>query len=232
MQTYNPSLPLISIHIPKCAGTSFRAVLQTWFGQNLLWHYHDEVHNTPPVKHNLREGFLGLRYRHQICIHGHFNRVRHNGVEDYYPDVKQRVTIVRDPFEVHLSNFFFIKRLQEMAYSAGKKNPLVNPDYALTDYLRDQKKSYLLAFFPVDISLDNYKKIINDRYIYIGLAEDLQTSVNVLARKLGFTPVAVPTANESPRTQAIPAEAGEEFIQNNPLEMAIYNHIKETYQAI
>ena len=64
MAVYNPEYPLISIHIPKCAGTSFYNVLKKWFGRKLLRHYHNEKFNRPPKKHKLTAflSLFGCRY--------------------------------------------------------------------------------------------------------------------------------------------------------------------------
>src|SRR5262245_8731415 len=100
MKLYDPEKPLISLHIPKCGGTSFRAVLQHWFGPNLYRHCFYERLTKPPRKYDLEGG---------MCIHGHFNRKRQIGVSDYYPEVDQFITILRDPFEMTVSRYFYAK---------------------------------------------------------------------------------------------------------------------------
>ena len=39
MIDYNPNEPLISIHIPKCGGTSLRQILNNWFRPNFRAQY-------------------------------------------------------------------------------------------------------------------------------------------------------------------------------------------------
>ena len=58
MKPYDPQKPLFSYHIPKCAGTSFSEVLKAWFGRGFCQHYHDEIRNKPPRKHNLYTDLL------------------------------------------------------------------------------------------------------------------------------------------------------------------------------
>lgn len=43
MKQYDRNKPLFAIHIPKTAGTSFRAILKAWYGKKLLLHYRDAV---------------------------------------------------------------------------------------------------------------------------------------------------------------------------------------------
>lgn len=56
MKQHDPRKPLFSIHIPKCAGSSFSEVLKGWFGSGYRRHYPNEKRNTPPRKHNLYTG--------------------------------------------------------------------------------------------------------------------------------------------------------------------------------
>ena len=43
MKQYDRNKPLFAIHIPKTAGTSFRAILKAWYRKKLLLHYRDAV---------------------------------------------------------------------------------------------------------------------------------------------------------------------------------------------
>ena len=226
---YNPKVPLLSIHIPKCAGSSFKEILKFWFGENLFSHYCDEKRNKPPKKYRIYKRF-SKKFRSGICIHGHFNQNRGFGIEEYYPEIKQSITVIRDPFEVHLSSYFYVKKLANNAFRDGKKHPIIEGDYNLEKYLSKNKKSFILKFFPRDISLSNYQHILQERYIYIGIAEDLENSVKTLANKLNFHPPSViPTKNISLREEEIPPGAKDNFIKNNPLEMAIYNYALANY---
>ena len=155
MKQYDPKKPLISIHLPKCGGTSFAEILKRWFGKEYLEHYHDERRNKHPRRYNLYQDPYRQHFIPNLCIHGHFNNERGNGVERYYPEVDQYITIIRDPFELHLSAYFFRKRREKehsgSVYWAGEPHPIIANNWNLEDYLRESKKSHLLSFFPSDI---------------------------------------------------------------------------------
>ena len=53
---------------------------------------------------------------------------------------------------------------------------------------------------------------------------DLQKSVDNLARVLGYSSLPVSEQNISEREEIIPEGAREKFIEDNPLEMAIYDY--------
>ncbi|MFZ2541720.1 MAG: hypothetical protein WAW75_08100 [Gallionella sp.] len=230
MKTYDSHKPLISVHIPKCGGTSFSDVLRSWFGAGFLQHYYNEKENKPPAKHTLYSGLFKKKLRTGLCIHGHFNNARGTGVLDYYPESDQLISILRNPFDVHLPTYFYVKREAKEdgvgALRAGKAHEIIEKGLSLEDYLRENKKSYICQFLPSNITLDNYKELLNEKFIFIGLTESLQGSVNILAHKLGFPTLGVTKANISEWDEGIPDGALEEFTNDNPLEMAIYNYVK------
>ncbi len=231
MKTYDPSRPLVSLHIPKCAGTSFQAVLRTWFGRRLYDHYLDEKTGKPARRHRLKSRLSPTRWKHGVCVHGHFNKRRPgSALREYYPEVDQFITVLRDPFEVHLSQYFWGRRLGEYRFRDGESKPLPpTEEYDLDHYLAE-RRSFLLLHIPFDLTLENYKSVIEENYVYVGIAEDLQTSVDVLAGKLGFQPVKIDRMNVSKRNEDAPEQARQDFKDRHPLEYAIYEYALERYR--
>ena len=110
MMTYDKSNPLISLHIPKCAGQSFQAVMRAWFGKNLATHYYGESKQRMPKKIRTKKRFSN-QYRTGLCIYGHFNNSRGFGVKDYYPEIDQFITVVRDPLETAASSYYYFRKV-------------------------------------------------------------------------------------------------------------------------
>ncbi len=222
MRDYDSALPLIAIHIPKTAGTSVRKIYENWFQSGFLKHY-----KTPtglPQKHDLH--VLQSNERSTV-IYGHFNKVRQFGVEDYYPEIEQFVTILRDPFDRAVSRYFYTKAREK------------NPDDAQTsesDLRKVLKKKdrggAMLNQFPRKVTMENFKKMIDDLFIEIGTTEHLDETLNRVAAKLGksYTPRAVPVLNVSQRNFNVPEDLREEYIDNNPLDYAVYNYVKSMYE--
>jgi len=229
MKQYDKEKPLISLHIPKCGGTSFLAVLKSWFSKNLYMHYFDEKRNNMPRRHNLKSGLFKRRFKKDICIHGHFNKKRGYGVKDYYPEVDQFITVLRDPFEMALSNYFFAKRQGNNRFRDGRVLRMEDRYRAVNDYLRNHK-SYILYHFPDEMTMENYEEILEQRFVYIGVLEDIQTSVNILAKKLDFPEARVDWENISRRDEEVLKETKEEFINNHHVEYAIYDFALRSYR--
>lgn len=96
---YDASRALISLHVPKTAGTSFRRDLEGWFGaENMFYHYRDDQ-GQAPARTTLRSG---------LCVHGHFNRLRGIGARQYYPDAGQFIVMLREPFDRFVSTWRYL----------------------------------------------------------------------------------------------------------------------------
>lgn len=229
MKQYDKEGHLIYIHVPKCGGTSILAVLEKWFNENFYKHYYDEKNNKMPPKYNLRS---------DVCICGHFNKKRQFGIMDYYPEADQFVTILRDPFERVASIYFYVKRVErerkeQVFYFNGK--PL-NLGDDVNSYLKQVISNSnfppnLLDYMPYEMNMNNYKEILEKNFIYIGVTEDLQTSIDILANNLGFPTVKIEYLNTSERYQEIEEGLKEEFIMKNPLEYAIYDYALKNYKC-
>lgn len=222
MKPYNRGKPLISIHVPKCGGSSFRQLLKKWFGKKLYKHYFQQYNSLPP-KHRLKRG---------ICIHGHFNRTKGFGIMDYYPKVDQFITVLREPLEIAISNYFFWKKKEKYRQlrlgilKEGDEHDYIDID----DFFKKRPRSHILNFMPFELTFDNYKEILEKYFIYICVMEDLKVSVNILAEKLGFPATEIELINPSARDEELKAEIREEFISNNRLEYEIFNYVLSTYK--
>lgn len=225
MRVYDKNKPLISIHIPKCGGISFREILEKWFGADLYFHYFDEINNKMPEKHRLQPG---------MCIHGHFNMRRNFGIEHYYPGADQFITFLRDPFEIVVSRYFFEKSRETKNRSFRDGKPLNLAD-DINQYLEEEirKEGYhpnILDYMPVRVTLDNYREVINEYFIYIGIMEDFQFSINRLAAKLHYSSLPVGHLNKSEWFKDYSSGYRKTFTASHPLECALYTYVCENYK--
>ncbi|MDX2259191.1 MAG: sulfotransferase family 2 domain-containing protein [Hyphomicrobiaceae bacterium] len=226
--SYDRTRPLISIHVPKCAGTSFRAVLAHWFGKGLLEHYADEKRGSAPTRHDLTRPRPG-----PVCIHGHFNHRRGFGTEAYYPQVSQFIAIVREPFDLHLSNYFYARRLIDngkLFRDGGARDPA---DFAsIESYLARRRRSLLPSFFPASLTPRTAADHLSERFLYIGVVDDIDYSVGALASVLGFPNPGIAHSNAAERSEAVPEGLRERFRDENALAYAIYDYAAATYRSV
>lgn len=163
MKQYNSDKPLISIHIPKCGGQSFRYILDQWFKENQYYHYYDELNKCLPKR-------INDNIRKNICIHGHFNKYRGFGINQYYPYVDQFITFLREPLEILVSNYFYLLTTSQETHGIQfDKN--ISLEGFLNEQLKNNSESYYLTHFPDDINERNYKEKIEGNFIFLGIME-------------------------------------------------------------
>ncbi len=226
MKQYSPSNELISIHIPKSGGTSFDKVLKHWFGFGFCRHYYNHAKAKTPLKINLR---MGLKSILPICVHGHFDSETPNQtVWDYYPKANQFISIYRDPLELQMSYYFYQKKLIKDRASFWNGEQLIDDSFLgkdIDEHLEEKSDyNWLKKSMPFEINLLNYKEVIENNFIHIGITDKLQRSVDIFAEKLNKKTMIVPLENASVWDQKPSESSIRKFKENNVLEYAFYDY--------
>ncbi len=223
MIKYDPNKPLISIHIPKSGGQSFKKCLKKWFKPNFYTHYPkggkpSEIPIYPTALHGSPVA--------NMCIHGHFNSERGVGVRAQYPDVNQYITLLRDPLEMRISLFFYRQRQFQKGriFMNGKRVEEIETDL---DRFLSAGKSHAFLHFPEKIMPGNFKNVIDKYFIHIGILENIQWSVDIMAEKLNKQRIKITHRNSSSRNRQPSASVVEEFKKANHLEYAVYEYVKK-----
>jgi hypothetical protein len=231
MRTYDPDQPLIFTHIPKCAGTSFVRLLSHWFAKTYRKLNQDETRDIvlPKVPAQDAEG----RWLPDVrCIHGHFNHGRGYGLPYFYPEITQYITVLRDPFDIVVSMYFFFKARSLSGRYLFRGQPIdIREHYAsVEDYVRDYPY-WLYDHLPRDVNAKNYREKLAERFVYIGVFEDLDRSIQNLAMLLGKRPCRLPRMNVSQYDEPVPAHLRTRFYADYPLLKQIYDFAVEQHRA-
>lgn len=231
MRTYDPDQPLIFTHIPKCAGTSFVRLLHQWFGKTYRKLNQDESQDIllPKIPTQDEQGNWLPEIR---CIHGHFNHGRRYGLPYYYPEISQYITILRDPFDIVVSMYFFFKKRSLAGEFLYRGNKVDIRDYYPTveHYVRDYPY-WLFDHLPQDINTTNYRQKLSEHFVYIGIFEDMPRSIESLAEVLGKRLSPLPRVNVSNYDEPIPAHWRNRFYTDYPLFKLIYDFALEQYRV-
>ncbi len=166
---------------------------------------------------------------------GHFNRDRGFGVSDYYPCVNQFATIVRDPFQLAISNYFFRKRERLSTkgdFRDGERYDLTGEFNGVNDYL-SRTRSYMLFHFPTTLTEHNYAQVLNDQFVYVGIAEDMDGSLRQMALHFHKKPIdsPIPKENLSIRDEKVDIDLKNDFRVRHPVEYAIYDWACKHYHG-
>ncbi len=230
MRQYDPSKPLIYTHIPKCAGSSVVQLLRHWFGAQYHKLNQDERRDIILPRVETRDAD-GNWLPNVKCIHGHFNHGRGYGLPYFYPELDQYFTILRDPFDLAVSMYFFAKgRSREGRFWFRGEAVDFNQQFPNVESYLNSYPYWLFDHLPQDVTLDNYEEKLRSRFIYMGIFEDLQTTIDHLAKVLGMESAALPHVNISTYDENIPEHMRERFYADYPLLKRIYDLAKNTYR--
>lgn len=167
---------LLSIHVPKTAGNSFRESLKARFGRRMMGDYGDWAGFDEPQANARRAVRVAeMRSRRQELlekydvIHGHF-------VADKYLGLFPRADFIaffRDPYQQVLAHYYFLLRNPQRDHPEEKifhENKMSLMDYVEWDAFRNHQSQYLGSLSVEDLtmvglssqyrrSLDHFKSI-------------------------------------------------------------------------
>jgi hypothetical protein len=158
-------MPIISLHVPKAAGTSLRKYLNDLFGGNLFLHYRKnsikggDVFWTPPERIDMNT----INKNVHTCVHGHFRQSDGTSSDKYYPEINRFILLLRDPLSIQISNYFYLK-MQEKRDN-GKRLKVNN----VNEYL-EKSKSFIFDNLPAEARKD-YKNFIQEKCLVVGVTE-------------------------------------------------------------
>jgi hypothetical protein len=227
MRAYDSAQPLVFIHVPKTAGTSVQAVFRGWYGSRLATHYFDQDAAMIPVRSALFDKHTTAA---PACVYGHFNRLRGFGTEVNYPDATQFMTILRDPFEMTCSRYHYLK-----SKAPFWRDQTRIPTSNLAEFLVSTPPN-MLNHFPVPITWDNYKAVMHEYFVGIGIMEELALSLSRFARTLGvyFDPAMLQhlNATSSKNHDGDTLEMRRLFEEQYALEQAVYVYACDLFAAV
>jgi hypothetical protein len=137
------SQPIISLHVPKCGGTS----LQTIFYSHLLPDYR-VLQFYPGIGINLQDDWN----TGNTLIHGHFIRRDGYSIETVCPGATHYVTCLRDPYDICVSAYKY-GRIMNFSWATQMTFP------SFIRWMCDDPWGPLLGALPewkADVSLQSY----------------------------------------------------------------------------
>jgi len=175
---------IISVHLPKTAGKSFQAALETRFGDSLLEDYGSFPINTPRYERQRAALEASLSSAEADlagveCIHGHFLPVK------YLLLATRRdltfVTWVRDPIQRLLSHYHYWRKTDQPGTAPPLRRKMLEEDWSvkrfcLGDEMRNTYAQFLWAF-PIE------------NFDFIGVTEYYEEDLAYFAERFLGVPV-------------------------------------------
>jgi len=170
MREYLTDEPLFFLHIPRTGGNSLWAALKIWFGE-------DKAHMVNPE--NPLPALPGHVYRQ------HFDRSVGWDIEKAYPEADQFITMLRNPFDRVKSWYRHWKQVG----SIGEKT-------TLEEFINVFRKKISLGLKDNLPQEYTYPHILSD-FVFVGITERMQESLDCLAKILGRERIVAPHINKS-----------------------------------
>ncbi|MDY7006346.1 MAG: sulfotransferase family 2 domain-containing protein [Cyanobacteriota bacterium] len=178
---------IVSVHIPKTAGSSFRQSLQKIFNSQVLLDYDNIWMPKNPVIRNFKQFVLNnpsfppnkliINSKYKV-IHGHFYANKYKNISK---EVKL-ITFFRDPIDRVVSNYLYIQKnpffiqptqLNNSMYQAVRNNQMNLKDFSELEAERNLYSNYLGG-----VGIDNFT--------FIGLTEAYEDSIKLFSKIFGI----------------------------------------------
>lgn len=140
---------ILSIHVPKAAGNSFRELLKAKFGDRMMGDYGDWAgFDIPEANERRAERTREMRLRAPELrekfdvIHGHFVADKYEGL---FPDPKY-LAFFRDPYQQAVAHYYFLLRNPQRDHPEERifhENKMTLQDYLSWDAFRNHTSQYL-----------------------------------------------------------------------------------------
>jgi hypothetical protein len=84
------------------------------------------------------------------------------------------------------------------------------------------------------MNMSNFKDVLEEHFIEVGITEELPKSLGLIARKLGkgFSQTELEMVNVTERSQPSPEEYRDQFYEKHQLEYAVYEYVRSRIYAV
>jgi hypothetical protein len=159
---------MVSMHLPKTGGSSFRAFLEEHYGRSLRCLYAPE--EIDPERIPGLEIDPGTR-----CLHGHFQA---DAFDERFPEAI-KITWMRDPVERIISNYFqYLRHPNEDDYEFNRR--LISEGWSLMRFARDEGMREAMRWFFNAVPLESF--------FFVGIVEEYEASMKLLAHLMRLNP--------------------------------------------
>ncbi len=210
----NQKLELISIHIPKTAGTSFRNILKEVYGENGVVRLDIPLYSQLVKINEQAYSSTKLPFGTRV-VHGHFSleQLKENfEIIDSVPII----TWLRHPVDRVISNYYYLeKRLKEELQEEAKGlNILSKMQRSLPEYARDEINRNRQYKFLNGIDLEDFS--------FVGIQEHFSEDLISLSKQLDWPVYEELKHNITGSKYQVSAEDRAEIAELNTKDMDLY----------
>jgi hypothetical protein len=157
---------IISLHIPKTAGSSFGLSLKKHFGRKVFFDY-DDMHSLQKyfvgedVYQNLMHTILVTKEK---CIHGHF--LLDKWINKFNPSEHTYITWLRDPVERLISEYYYYQRYYDPSTAGKAWRRVIEENWSLERFCLSNEFQNIQSLLIGKIPIEQFK--------FIGITENYE----------------------------------------------------------
>lgn len=216
---------LISLHLPKTAGTSFRSTLESTYGSTLLKDYGDTPLHLAKSKRNKKAFKDGLangrrKFSGTECIHGHFLPLKYlllSGRQDI-----TFVTWMREPVERLLSHYYYWKATYDPKNSHSLHKKMMQEGWTLERFCLGEEFRNTYDQFLYGFPLEYFS--------FIGVTEHHDEDFEFFTKEIigiESAPVTLNQTKREPGQYEIPNSFREKVANHHAKDISLYNRALE-----
>ena len=225
-RVFPPPVELLSVHVPKTAGSSLQVVLKQVFADALYLDYTARM-NRPTGRRRdwvyAQQRSLAAVPRNARAIHGHWPLL---GYAAHFPNAA-RIVWLRHPVDRLISHYYYWRQ-PEQGSDHPLRQQLLREKWSLLDFarlpaMRDiVTRHYLDGFDLADLA-------------FVGISERFDSEVARLAEVLGWPPVAPARVNQTTsaeyQPEEVPAKVRREIEGLNQGDIELYRRAERLAAA-
>lgn len=221
---------LVFLHIPKAAGSTLRPVLERKYDEREVFH-----HNYFKPESRKFQSLRRSRRKKIRCLMGHFPY----GIHEYLSRPVEYVTMLRNPVERVLSNYYYILRtpshrlydilekedISLCEYISGGVNPLI--ENGMVRFISGE-----IDGTPNQNTLQKAKTHLRNDFGTVGIVEQFDVSLILMKRRYGWANTTYRKRNVTsnrPRKRDIQDDILELIRDRNQLDIQLYRWVKSRF---
>ncbi|MEQ6167982.1 sulfotransferase family 2 domain-containing protein [Ekhidna sp. MALMAid0563] len=206
---------IISIHIPKTAGTSFRKTLEHVYGRSMLSLYNYGSDQLAPFQEKVPDKIK--------LIHGHINLNQYHALIEKNPEWKDAlfITWVRNPVDRFISNYYYMNQLITDQMKLFPRRPgLQKRMLRSLDEVANQENEHDL--------LSRYispKFLAENKYLFIGETEHYSNDLARLATLLNWAKYPLYQVNRTANKKDVDERIKRKIAAGSKKDLTLYKEI-------
>ncbi len=217
---------ILSIHVPKAAGNSFRELLKARYGERMMGDYGDWAGFDEPEANErralrtaaMRQRGGELQEKYDV-IHGHFVADKYAGL---FPKT-QYVAFFRDPYQQAIAHYYFLLRNPQRDHPEERifhEQKMTLQDYLEWDAFRNHTSQYL-GSVPIE------------EFAMVGMSSEFPRSLALFRKIFGCDLGEERFANVNAERQGteyeVDGDTRKRVEKNRPADIELYRRVKEMF---